>query len=193
MRLLMCLAAAVAALPPGPPQEQKPQHPPYVVTVTAKTKFARWKETYAEFKDRVKKAMPLAQLIGREAVPNDNAGWERWRFEVSADSKLDIGLFPRVFGDMKVGKMELAIQGEAVVDMKTKIIMLTSFGEKVKVKLMNRPKKDVNDVPENQVAKILEEITGGKKHFSVSGEVFSHGGQLAIFLDTFNAVSPPAK
>lgn len=185
---LACLAL-LAALQAEEPKKSK--HPPCVVIVTAKTRFARWKESYQEFKDRVRKVMPHAELYSREQVPNDNAGWERWRFHVSADSKLDITLFPRIFGDMKVGRYELEITGTVTQDPQTKAIFLTSYGGKVKVKLMNRPKK-VGEEAEDKVAKVLEAMNSGDKpYFTLRGEVFSHGGTFAILVETFQAAKPP--
>jgi len=172
-------------------QEQE-KLPTYRVIVTAKTRFAGWKDSFAEFKERVKKIMPFATLVGREEAPNDTAGWERWTFELAGESKLDVTLFPRVFGDMKVSKYELAVSGTATQDPKTRIVFLASFGGRVKVKIMNRPKREGStEEPEDRVAQLAEKMTAGQGHFRVQGEIYSHGGTLAILLDRFETVIPP--
>ena len=77
--------------------------------------------------------------------------------------------------------------------MKLKTVTLTAFGEKIKLKLLNRPKKDFNDVPENKLAKFVEELNAGKQFFEIRGEVVSSGEIWAIFLDDYSATSPPRK
>jgi len=191
IRLLMGLVA-VAALPQSQ-AEKKAEHPPYRVTVTAKTKFARWKDAYKEFQDRLKKIMPGATYLGTDEVPNDKAGWERWNFQIAWDCKFDQAKFNKLYGEMKIGKIELSVRGEAAVDMKAKTVSLTAFGEKIKLKLLNRPKQDFNDVPENQLAKLVEVIKEGKNYFEVRGEIVSSGEVWSILLDGFSAIPEPRK
>src|SRR5882762_5820572 len=152
-------------------EDEKVTHPPYTVFVTAKTKHSGWRETYLQFQERVKKTMPEAKLIGREVSPDEQAGWEIWLFEMPAESKLDLAVFPRLFGEARMGKIELEITGTAERDPKTKFIWVTSLGDKVKVKLTNRPKKDANDVVEDKVGQVAATLAEGKTQFIVRGDV----------------------
>jgi hypothetical protein len=43
------------------------------------------------------------------------------------------------------------------------------------------------------VGKVSAAMEKGKTHFRVGGEIFSHGGTLAIHLESFAELSPPAK
>lgn len=190
---LVLIAAAFAAGLPRPPQEKQAEHPPYSVTVTAKTGFAKWKDAYKEFEDRLKKILPGAKFRGSTPVPNDKAGWEIWRFDIAWDAKFDQSKFAKLFGEMKIGKIEMIAEGEADIDLKTRKITLTAFGEKIKLKLLNRPKQDFNDQPENRLAKFAEAFNGGKKFFRVGGEVVSSGDIWAIYLDEFSPVPEPKK
>jgi len=193
MMIRLAIALALAAAVPRSPQDEKPSHPPYRVDVTAKTGFAKWKDAYQEFQDRLKKILPGAQLLGQSPVPGDKAGWEVWRFKIAWDAKFDQAKFNRLFGEMKIGRMDLTVQGTAAVDTKSKAVTLTAFGEKIKLKLLNRPKKDFNDVPENNLAKFVEAVEGGQQYFNVTGEVLSSGEIWAIYLDDFSPTSAPKK
>jgi len=190
IRMMAWAAILAAALPQS--DEEKPRHPPYTVFVTAKTKRG-WRETYLQFQERVKKTMPEAKLIGREVSPDDQAGWEVWLFEMTAESKLDLAVFPRLFGEGRMGKIELEITGLAERDPKTKIIWVTARGDKVKVKLMNRPKKDPNEIVEDKVGQVAATMAEGKAYFIVRGEIFTHGATQGILLESFRSVEGPAK
>jgi len=190
IRLMMCAAILAAAVPL--PSQEKPKYPPYTVTVKAKTKFMAWKKAN-EFQARLKQISVYATQAGRAPVADDNAGWELWTFEIAGESKFDISIIQRAFGDIQCGRWELAITGTAEQDPKTKIIFVTSHGGKVKVKLMN-PRKNESDPGkevEDEVGKVSEKIAEGKLHFTVRGEIFSHGGTLAILLSGFSLAGPP--
>lgn len=187
------LVVSVLAAFPAVQAAQDPERPPpYYAIVTAKSGFARGKDGYDELVKRVKRLGPYVKLSRVEEIAGDTAGWERWRFEVHGDRKLDVSVFPRVFGDIKVKRYDLDLKGTAAEDEKSKAIFLTSFGGGLKVKLMNRP-KEVGSMEEakDMVAKVVNFMNEGKKDFSVQGEVFSHGGTLAVLLEQVVAIDPP--
>jgi hypothetical protein len=68
---------------------------------------------------------PFVKLSRVEPIDGDTAGWERWRFEVQGDKKLDVSIFPRVFGDIKVKRYDLDLKGTVAEDEKSKVIFLT--------------------------------------------------------------------
>jgi hypothetical protein len=175
--------------PKAEPKKVPP--PPFTVTVTAKTRFARGKRTYQDFRDRVEKVKSYCKLVSESPVPNDQAGWEYFTFEISGERNLDLGLFPQLFGDMKCGKFELALVGSITQDPQTKAIFLTSHNAKVKVKILNKPKQ-VGTEAEDKVAKFAEAVAATENpYFWVEGEVFNQGGQLSILLDQFRKASRP--
>ncbi len=183
-----------AALPQS--AEEKPKYPPYTVLVTAKTKRSGWRESYLQFQERVKKTMPEAKLIGREVSPDDQAGFEVWLFEMTAESKFDTANYTRLFGEARMGKIELEITGKASQDPKTKAVFVTSLGDAVKVKLMNRQKKDANDIVEDKVGQVTANMAEGRKQFIVRGEVAIVGKTLSIILESIRPVeleAPPPK
>jgi hypothetical protein len=189
IRWMACAAILGAAVQA---QQEKPKHPPYTVTVTAKTKHTAWKKMQ-EFQARLKQINVYAKQVNHEGVAGDNAGWERWTFEIAGESKFDVSILQRAFGDIQCKKWELSITGTASQDPQSKIIFVTSYGGKVKVKLMNRPKKDSNPGEEvvDEVGKVSEKIAEGRQHFTVRGEIYSHGGTLAILLSEFQPAPPP--
>lgn len=189
-RLVACAVVLAGALPQA--AQEKPHYPPFTVVVTAKTGFMAFKKAN-EFQARLRQINVYAKQISREPITEDKAGWERWTFQIDGNSKFDISIVQRAFADIQCRKWELAITGTAVQDPQTKIIFVTSYGGKVKVKLMNRPKKDSapdEEVPD-VVAKVSEKIAEGKMHFTVRGEIFSHGGTLAILISEFGVAAPP--
>jgi len=191
IRLAIGLAVLAGGLPRAQ-EENRPKLPPYRVAIKAKTKFLPFKKA-GEFQERLKQISVYARQSGREAVPGDNAGWEIWRFEISGESKFDISIITRAFGDVQCGRYELTITGTAEQDPKSKIIFVTSYGGKVKVKLMNPRKNESNpdqEVPD-EVGKVSGKMAEGKVYFTVRGEIFSHGGTLAILLASSEEASPP--
>lgn len=175
-------------------EEEKPKahYPPYVVTVTAKTKFAGVDKMQA-LQKRLKDISVYATQVSRQPL-NDNAGWEKWTFEISSENKLDSTLIARAFaGLFQCKRYDVRITGTATQDPQSKIIHLTAFGDKVKAKLMNRPKdaSSPDQQAEDVVSQVSEAIAKGKKHFMVEGELYSHGGALAILVESFSPTSPP--
>jgi hypothetical protein len=76
----------------------------------------------------------------------------------------------------------------------TKKLFITSFSGKTKVKLMNRPKGSFDDPDkkvEDTVGKLADLLAEGKLHFTVSGDIFSHGGTLAVLVETYEEADPP--
>lgn len=191
MMRLAAFAAILAASVPVQSQE-KPKYPPYTVVIRAKTKFMAYKKS-SEFLARLKQIAVYAKQTGKQEVPGDNAGWEIWSFQIAGENKFDISIITRAFADIQCGKFELAITGTAEQDPKSKNIFVTSYGGKVKVKLMN-PRKNENapdQEVEDRVGKVSEQIAEGKQHFTVRGEIFSHGGTLSILLSEFTVAAPP--
>ena len=193
MKPLLAIAALLAgALLIGAQDKKRPPPPPFTVTLLAKTKFMAAKKN-GELQARIGQIDVYAKLISRTPVPEDSAGWELYTFQIGGDSKFDISIIQRAFHDVQCKKWELSITGTATQDAQSKIIFVTSYGGKVKVKLMNRPKKDSApgaEVPD-EVGKVSEKIADGKMYFTVTGEIFSHGGTLAILLSDFKEASPP--
>jgi hypothetical protein len=184
--------AIVLALPllAAAQDKPKPQYPPYTVVVLAKVRFMAPKKA-GELQARLDQIKAYARQVSREPVPEDNAGWEQFTFRIWGDSKFDVSILQRAFADVQCKSWELGITGTAVQDPQTKIIVVTSHGGKVKVKLMNRPKKGPNDVVDDRVAKVGEAMDTGRKYFTVQGEIYSHGGTLAILLSDFKDAGPP--
>jgi len=178
------VALSVAALLAVQAAQQPEEIPPYFAIVTAKSKFAQGKDGYNELLKKANRLGPHVKLLRIEPIEGDNAGWERWRFQVQGDKKLDVSIFPRVFGDIKVKRYDFDLKGTVAQDEKTKAIMLTTMGGGLKVKLMNRPKQaGSNEEPQDHLGKVITLVQEGKKNFSISGEVFNHGGTLAVLLE----------
>jgi hypothetical protein len=179
---------------PGSAKEEAHEDPkkapaePYSVIVTAKSRFAKGKDGYNELLSKIEKVKPNIRLVSQSPVPGDNAGWEIWKFSIAGEMKLDVSIFPRLFGDIKTSRYELEITGSATRDPKTKIIFVTANGGNVKVKLMNQPRKSVTDEVADSVAKVSEEMDKGTTKFWVRGEIFNHGGTMAILLDNFRGM-----
>jgi hypothetical protein len=115
---------------------------------------------------------------------------------MTAESKFDTANYTRLFGEARMGKIELEITGKASQDPKTKAVFVTSLGDAVKVKLMNRQKKDANDIVEDKVGQVTANMAEGRKQFIVRGEVAMVGKTLSILLETFRPVeleAPPPK
>ena len=175
-------------------EEQKPKvnGPPYVVTVTAKTKFAG-RDKLQTFEKRLKDISVYARQVYRQPL-GGNAGWEEWTFEISPENKLDSTIIARAYaGLFQTKRFDLRISGTATQDPQSKVIHIVAFGDKVKAKLMNRPRDP--STPDQQVDDVVgavsEAIAKGKKYFTVEGELYSHGGALAVLLVSFSPTAPP--
>lgn len=186
IRLVLVAAAVLVSA------QEKPKPPSYHVVITAKTGFMAPKKA-GELAARLKAIAVYAKQTSRAPVPEDTSGLELWSFEIAGDSKFDLSILQRAFADIQCRKWVLSFTGTATQDPQSKIIFVTSFGGKVKAKLMNRPKKDSTPDQEvaDEVGKVSKKIADGKLHFTVSGEIFSHGGTLALLLESFSEAAPP--
>lgn len=188
------LAAFAAALQTGAQDEkQKPKLPPFKVVITAKTGGVPERER-AAFEQGLKQLKGYAEQKSRRPVPNDPELYEEWTFEIPGEKKFDPTPLWQVFINIKCRKYELTLTGTLSQEAQTKKLFITSYSEKTKVKLMNKPKGvfDKEGKTEDTVGKLAELMTvEGKLHFTVKGELFSHGGTLSILLESFEAAKPP--
>lgn len=184
------LTLVALLLPLLPMQEQVP--PPFRKTeedrfwfiVRAKTAFAAWKLTYAQFQARLKKEIPSAELKFKERVANDNAGWEDWVFSVSEHRKLEPLLFAKAFDDMKIGAYYIAIQGPVTLDDKKRPVL--AHGKSgMKFRLVNRAlRKDDKEKPPDLAGRLAAAVKGGPKEHSVAGLLSVTDGQLVVWLES---------
>lgn len=191
MRPWIACALILSAAQFQEPQE-KPTYPPFIVNITAQT----GKLVPGDMQpllNSIKKMHGYAKQTGRMKIPGE---WmEKWTFEVYGDKKFDPTPFMTAFaGRYNATKYTLTMTGTLSLEAQTKKLFLTSYAGKSKVKLMNRP-KDVFDKEERRVednvAKMVDAMNKGKLHFTVDGDIFNHGGALAILVDAFEEADPP--
>jgi hypothetical protein len=185
---LACAAILAAAQGQA---EEKPHYPPFTLVITAKTgKLVPG--DIAPLLNAIKAMKGYAEQISRQRVAGD---WmEAWTFEIAGDRKFDPGLFMNAFARYNAIKYHLTLTGTLSQEAQTKKLFITSFSGKSKVKLMNRPKGQFDDPDkktEDTVGKLAALFSDGKLHYTVSGEIFNHGGTLAIILASYEEASPP--
>ena len=173
--------------------EDKPNYPPFTLVVTAQT----GKLVAGDLQpllNSIKRMEGYAKQTSRVKVGGD---WmEAWTFEIVGDKKFDPSLFWSAFaGRFNATKYYLTMTGTLSQEAQTKKLFITSYSGKSKVKLMNRPKGSFDDPDkksEDMVAKLAEQFAGGKLYYTVSGDIFNHGGTLAIILASYEeAPAPP--
>jgi len=190
MRLVLVVSAVAAAIQSGQ-AEEKPAYPPFTVVITAKTgKLVPG--DIAPLLNAIKAMKGYAEQISRQKVPGD---WlEDWTFAIPGDKKFDPTPFMNAFSRFNASRFYLTLTGTLSQEAQTKKLFITSFSGKSKVKLMNRPKGQFDDPDkktEDIVGKLAELFAGGKLHYTVSGDIFNHGGALAILLASYEEASPP--
>jgi hypothetical protein len=183
--LVMALMLPAAASFVQEPKESPA--PPFLVDITCRTQGLD-PEVVKAFRERIKQISVYAKEINPGAKRTDKEGNELWSFEVAGESKFDPTLFQRAFTDIPCKKFQLTFTGTATQDPQTKVIFVTSAKGTAKVKLMNarrdafKPEEEVDDI----VSRVSASITKGHKEFTVKGEIFSHGGTLAVLLESFS-------
>ena len=194
IHLVIGIAVLAVATQTGAQEEKpKPKLPPFRVVITAKSQGVPERERLA-FEKELKQLKGYAEQISRIPVPNDPEMYEEWTFEIPGEAKFDPTPLWRAFINIKCRKYHLTLTGTLSQEAQTKKLFITSYSEKTKVKLMNKPKDvfDKEGKSEDKVAKLTERMTvDGKVHFTVKGEIFSHGGTLALLLESFEAAKPP--
>jgi hypothetical protein len=193
IRLAFVVAALAAPIQSGK-TEEKPVYPPFTVVITAKTGNLVPGDLQALLKS-IKSLKGYAEQKTRMPAPGGE--WlEAWTFEIPGDKKFDPTPLWNIFISYNARKYRLTLTGTLSQEAQTKKLFITSYTGKSKVKLMNRPKGQFDDPDkksENTVGKLTEQFDAGKLHFTVSGEIFSHGGTLAILLETYEKAAPPPK
>jgi hypothetical protein len=191
-RLAVILAVLGTAAAQSKEPQEKPKYPPFIVVITAKT----GKLVPGDLQpllNSIKQMKGHAEQTGRVKVPGE---WmEAWTFQIPGEKKFDPSPFYAAFaGRFNASKYYLTMTGTLSQEAQTRRLFITSYSGKSKVKLMNRP-KDVFDKEERKdediVGKLVEIMSEGKLHFTVDGDIFNHGGALAILLDTFKEAEPP--
>jgi hypothetical protein len=194
-RLAALLALLGAAVAPFQESPDKPSYPPAILVVTAQT----GKLVPGDLQpllNAIKRMQGFARQTGRVKVPGE---WmENWTFEISGDKKFDPTPFWGAFaGRFNATKYHLTMTGTLSQEEKTQKLFITTFSGKSKVKLMNRPKNvfDKGEAKaEDKVGQLAGLLKEGKLHFTVAGEIFNHGGTLAILLETYDeAPAPPPR
>jgi len=192
-RLAVILAVLGTAAAQFQEPQEKPRYPPFIVVITAKT----GKLVPGDLQpllNAIKQMMKgYAEQTGQVKVPGE---WmEAWTFQIPGEKKFDPTPFYAAFaGRPNASKYYVTMTGTLSQEAQTKRLFITSYSGKSKVKLMNRP-KDVFDKEERKdediVGKLVKTMSEGKLHFTVDGDIFNHGGALAILLDTFKEAEPP--
>ncbi len=191
IRIAAILAVLGAASGRSKEPQEKPSYPPFIVAITAQTgKLV--KGDLQPLLNSIKGMRGYAEQKSRVKAPGE---WmEKWTFEVYGDKKFDPTPFWTAFaGRYNAIRHHLTMTGTLSQEEQTKKLFIHSFSGKSKVKLMNRPKDpfDKEGKVEDIVGKLAEVLKSGKLHFTVSGEIFSHGGTLAILLETYEEAEPP--
>lgn len=142
----------------------------------------------------IKRMQGYAVQKSREKVIGDPDWHEEWTFEIPGDKKFDPNLFRDAFIRFNPRRFYLTMTGTLSQEAQTKKLFITSFTGKSKVKLMNRPKSDFDKSDrkaEDNVGQLTKLFEEGKLHYTVSGDIFSHGGTLAILLENYTEAGPP--
>ncbi len=191
-RLVACAAVLAAGLQSSK-QEEKPELPPFTVVITAKT----GKLVPGDLQpliNAIKALKGYAEQVSRQKVSGDPEWLENWTFEIPGDKKFDPTPLWTAFSRYNARKYYLTMTGTLSQEAVTKKLFITSYSGKSKVKLMNRPKgmfDDPDKKVEDTIGKLAEFLAAGKLHYTVSGEIYNHGGALAILLDTYTEADTP--
>jgi len=196
MRLALVVSAVAAAIQSGK-AEEKPKLPPFTVVITALTAGVADKEMQA-FKKGLEGLKGYADLVSRIPSPPQPKGenFEDWTFRIPGELKFDPTPLWQAFINVRCRKYRLTLTGALSQEAQTKKLFITSYSGKSKVKLMNRPKNSFDDPdakPADHVAKLSGLLEEGKLHFTVTGEIFSHGGTLAVLVESYEKAAPPPK
>jgi len=194
IHLAIGFAAIAASIQAKEPQE-KPVYPPFIVVITAKT-GRLVKGDLDPLLNAIKGMKGYAEQKSRGPSPIPGEWLEDWTFEIPGDKKFDPTPLWNAFIRYNARKYHLTMTGTLSQEAVTKKLFITSFTGKSKVKLMNKPKDvfDKEGKTEDIVAKLTEKHTvDGKLHFTVKGEIFSHGGTLSVLLESFEEAAPPPK
>jgi hypothetical protein len=191
MRLALLLSVAGSLLQS---QSEEPKLPPFTVVVTAQTgKLVPG--DLAPLTNAIKRMKGYAELKSREKIIGDKDWSEEWTFEIPGEKKFDpTPLWNAFMGRPNAKRMVLTMTGTLSQEATTKKLFITSYSGKSKVKLMNKPKSDFDKSEgkvEDNVGKLTKLFDEGKLHYTVTGDIFSHGGTLAILLETFSDAPPP--
>jgi len=171
---------------------EDPNPPPalYTVVVTAKSQAIHDKESFTGFKDRLKKAMPHLEFQKCLAVSGPREGLEDWRITGDARVKFDPAKLRQVFLDIKIQKMEIDVEGEAVsVDGKLEFVCHYSGW---RVALQPRKKREgEKKQPENLLDEMRRHMSAKETHFSVRGDIIASPTGCAIEVEECRTVPPP--
>lgn len=192
MRLALVVSALAAAIQSGK-TEEKTVYPPFTVVITAKTGNLVPGDLQPLL-SAIKALKGYAEQKTRQ--PAGGEGLEAWTFEIPGDKKFDPTPLWNAFIRYNARKYHLTLTGTLSQEAQTRKLFITTFTGKSKVKLMNRPKgsfEDPDKKAQDMVGKLTESFDAGKLHFTVSGEIFSHGGTLSILLETYEKAAPPPK
>jgi hypothetical protein len=177
------------------PAQDEPKLPPFRVVIQAKT----GKLVPGDLQPlllAIARLKGTVEQVGRERVPGDVEWFEAWTFQIPGEKKFDPTPLWTAFSRYNARKYHLEMTGTLSLEAQTKKLFITSYSGKSKVKLMNRPKdmfdkEEKDKKAEDNVAKLAGLLEEGKPHFTVRGDIFNHGGALAILLESFEEAAPP--
>lgn len=143
----------------------------YTVSVQAKTRFSTSFKK-ADFDKELKKNDDALREKGREAVPEDIAGWDEWTFDAAETWKYDYFLFERLFGKhIQLRRFGIVIEGTVKADGQGRY-WVSHRASGTEMRMSNRPKfpKDKEDPPDIR-SDVAKAVKAGKKLFRISGEI----------------------
>jgi hypothetical protein len=179
-------AAHSAAAMQDPPSKPKGFGKTWVLKVEAKTRgFPQ-----ATFLKNLHPHEESLRVTGRNPAEAGKTSWEQWTFQAAEGWKLDLGVFPTLFGkSYQIRRYEIAIEGEVKPDDK-KTLWLTHLGSGTKLRLTNRPKRKGEDGEPPDIRSSIEaDLKEGPKRFRVTGDVVDSDG-LTVLMAMADVIQP---
>jgi len=182
--MMRVLIVSALALLPAAAQDEPPKPKGFgkswVLKVEAKSKGVQ----QAALQKAMKPHEESLRITGRNPAEAGKTTWELWNFQVAEGWKLDLAVFPALFGkSVQIRRFEINISGEVKADEK-KVLWLTHESSGTKLRLANHPKRKADDPePPDLLQEIEKKLAGGAKRFKVIGDVISNDGytvQLTI-------------
>jgi len=192
IRAMISAAALMAAvLFPAAAQDEPPPKPKgfgkaWVLKVEAKTKGLN----QAALQKAMKAHEESLRITGRNPAEAGKTSWELWNFQAAEGWKLDLAVFPALFGkNIQIRRYEISITGEVTADDK-KALWLTHERSGTKIRLANHPKRKADDPePPDLLKEVEKKVTDGAKRFRVIGDVISNDG-YSVQLTIAEAIEP---
>ncbi|HEY3226197.1 MAG TPA: hypothetical protein VGK61_04275 [Planctomycetota bacterium] len=192
IRALLLAGLLLASQDPGKDPSEDPNPPPaiYTVIVTAKSQGLHDKDAFTGFKDRLKKAMPHLQFLKCLAVSGPRDALEDWRITGDARVRFDPAKLRQVFLDIKIQKMEIEAEGEAVTA-EGKLELVCHYSG-WRVALQPRKKREgEKKPPENLLDEMRRRMSEKETHFCVRGDIVATSTGYAIEVEECRTVPPP--